>query len=200
MGPGFVCSRGCTAAPLTEGLWFDCIDVQDLLGTVVASLAQCSGRPAGRRTWVGFSKKLIIRVFQNNVLFANVIVVSLSSGQVNRIVVCGFSKCTSNYLKGIALSKLLVELKSPQHAIKVQILSSSMKMSFLLLPLNKFYQFQLLLCLCCEKLSFLGDFGVEKVKWGQGNVGRSQNQSCPPQPPFVKYGRCHYWVAMVGMF
>ena len=103
-------------------------------------------------------------------------------------------------MKGIALSKLLVELKSPQHAIKVQILSSSMKMSFLLLPLNKFYQFQLLLCLCCEKLSFLGDFGVEKAKWGQGNVGRSQNQSCPPQPPFVKYGRCHYWVAMVGMF
>ena len=56
MGPGFVCSRGCTAAPLTGGLWFDCIDVQDLLGTVVASLAQCSGRPAGRRTWVGLSK------------------------------------------------------------------------------------------------------------------------------------------------
>ena len=103
-------------------------------------------------------------------------------------------------MNGIALLKLLVELKSPQHAIKVQILSSSMKMSFLLLPLNKFYQFQLLLCLCCEKLSFLGDFGVEKAKWGQGNVGRSQNQSCPPQPPFVKYGRCHYWVAMVGMF
>ena len=103
-------------------------------------------------------------------------------------------------MNGIALSKLLVELESPQHAIKVQILSSSMKMSFLLLPLNKFYQFQLLLCLCCEKLSFLGDFGVEKAKWGQGNVGRSQNQSCPPQPPFVKYGRCHYWVAMVGMF
>ena len=111
MGPGFVCSRGCTAAPLTGGLWFDCIDVQDLLGTVVESLAQCSGRPAGRRTWVGLSKNLIIRVFQNNVLFANVIVVSLSSGQVNRIVVCGFSKCTSNYLNGIALSKLLVELK-----------------------------------------------------------------------------------------
>ena len=103
-------------------------------------------------------------------------------------------------MKGIALSKLLVELKSPQHAIKVQILSSSMKMSFLLLPLNKFYQFQLLLCLCCEKLSFLGDFGVDKVKWGQGNVGRSQNQNCPPQPPFVKYGRCPFWVAMVGMF
>ena len=38
-----------------------------------------------------YQKKLIIRVFQNNVLFANVIVVSLSSGQVNRIVVCGFS-------------------------------------------------------------------------------------------------------------
>ena len=56
MGPGFVCSRGCTAAPLTGGLWFDCIDVQDLLGTVVESLAQCSGRPAGRRTWVGLSK------------------------------------------------------------------------------------------------------------------------------------------------
>ena len=37
------------------------------------------------------SKKLINRVFQNNVLFVNVIVVSLSSGQVNRIVVCGFS-------------------------------------------------------------------------------------------------------------
>ena len=36
-------------------------------------------------------KNLIIRVFQNNVLFVNVIVVSLSSGQVNRIVVCGFS-------------------------------------------------------------------------------------------------------------
>ena len=52
MGPGFVCSRGCTAAPLRGGLWFDCIDVQDLLGTVVASLAQCSGRPAGRRTWI----------------------------------------------------------------------------------------------------------------------------------------------------
>ena len=65
--------------------------MQDLLGTVVESLAQCSGRPAGRRTWVGLSKKLIIRVFQNNVLFANVIVVSLSSGQFNRIVVCGFS-------------------------------------------------------------------------------------------------------------
>ena len=91
MGPGFVCSRGCTAAPLTGGLWFHCIDVQDLQGTVVASLAQCSGRPAGRRTGVGLSKKLIIRVFQNNVLFANVIVVSLSSGQVNRIAVCGFS-------------------------------------------------------------------------------------------------------------
>ena len=87
MGPGFACSRGCTAAPLTGGLWFDCIDVQDLLGTVVESLAQCSGR----RTWVGLSKKLINRVLQNNVLFANVIVVSLSSGQVNRIVVCGFS-------------------------------------------------------------------------------------------------------------
>ena len=43
MGPGFVCSRGCTAAPLTGGLWFHCIDVQDLQGTVVASLAQCSG-------------------------------------------------------------------------------------------------------------------------------------------------------------
>ena len=42
MGPGFVCSRGCTAAPLTGGLWFHCIDVQDLQGTVVASLAQCS--------------------------------------------------------------------------------------------------------------------------------------------------------------
>ena len=41
-------------------------------------------------------------------------------------------------LNGVALSKLLVELKSPQHAIKVQILSSSMKLSFLLLPLNKF--------------------------------------------------------------
>ena len=37
-------------------------------------------------------------------------------------------------MKGIALSKLLVELKSPQHAIKVQILSSSMKRSFLFLP------------------------------------------------------------------
>ena len=192
MGPGFVCSRGCTAAPLTGDLWFHCIDVQDLLGTVVASLAQCSGRPAGRRTWVGLSKKLKNRVLQNNVLFANVIVVSLSSGQVNRIVVCGFSKCTSNYLKGIALSKLLVELKSPQHAIKVQILSSSMKMSFLLLPLNKFYQFQLLLCLCCEKLPYLGDFGVEKAKWGQGNVGRSQNRNFPPQPPFVKYGCCPF--------
>ena len=43
MGPGFVCSRGCTAALLTGGLWFHCIDVQDLQGTVVASLAQCSG-------------------------------------------------------------------------------------------------------------------------------------------------------------
>ena len=43
MGPGFVCSQGCTAAPLTGGLWFHCIDVQDLQGTVVASLAQCSG-------------------------------------------------------------------------------------------------------------------------------------------------------------
>ena len=43
MEPGFVCSRGCTAAPLTGGLWFHCIDVQDLQGTVVASLAQCSG-------------------------------------------------------------------------------------------------------------------------------------------------------------
>ena len=79
MGPGFVCSRGCTAAPLTGGLWFHCIDVQDLLGTVVASLAQCSGRPAGRRTWVGLSKNVIFRVFQNNVLFANVIVASLST-------------------------------------------------------------------------------------------------------------------------
>ena len=103
-------------------------------------------------------------------------------------------------MNGIALSKLLVELKSPRHAIKVQILSSSMKLSFLLLPLNKYYQFQLLLCLCCEKLSFLGDFGVEKAKWGQGNVGRSQNRNFPPQPPFVKYGCCHFWVAMVGMF
>ena len=84
MGPGFVCSQGCTAAPLTGGLWFDCIDVQDLLGTVVESLAQCSGRPAGRRTLVGLSKNLIIRVFQSNVLFANAFVVSLSSGQVNR--------------------------------------------------------------------------------------------------------------------
>ena len=91
MGPGFVCSGGCTAAPLTGGMWFHCIDVQDLLGTVVESLAQCSGRPAGRRTWVGLSKNLIIRVFQNNVLFANVIVVSLSSGQVNRIEVWGFN-------------------------------------------------------------------------------------------------------------
>ena len=77
MGPGFVCSRGCTAAPLTGGLWLHCIDVQDLLGTVVASLAQCSVRPAGRRTWVGLAKNLIFRLFQNNVLFANVIVVSL---------------------------------------------------------------------------------------------------------------------------
>ena len=91
-------------------------------------------------------------------------------------------------------------IENPQHAIKVKILSSSMNLSFLLLPLNKFYQFQLLLCLCCEKLSFLGDFGVEKAKWGQGNVGRSQNRNFPPQPPFVKYGCCHFWVAMVGMF
>ena len=65
----------------------------------------------GEERGLDYQKKLIIRVFQNNVLFANVIVVSLSNGQVNRIVVCGFSKCTSNYLKGIALSKLLVELK-----------------------------------------------------------------------------------------
>ena len=30
-----------------------------------------------RRTWVGLSENLIFRVFQNNVLFANVIVVVL---------------------------------------------------------------------------------------------------------------------------
>ena len=92
---------------------------------------------------------MIFWVFQNNVLFANVIVVSLSSGQVNRIVVCGFSKCTSNYLKGIALSKLLVQLKSPQHAIKVQILSSSTFASEEILPIS--------------------------VARGQRNVGRTRN-------------------------
>ena len=91
MGAGIFCSRGCPAAPLTGGLWFDCIDVQDLLGTVVESLAQCSGRPAGRKTWVGLTKNLI---FQNNVLFVNVIVVSLG--------------CSPNILVREAVKKLFI--------------------------------------------------------------------------------------------
>ena len=89
-------------------------------------------------------------------------------------------------MKGIALSKLLVELKSPQHAIKVQILSSSMKMSFLLLPLNKFYQFQLLLCLCCEKIVFFGWFWRWESKMGSRKCWKKSEPKLSSTTSFCK--------------
>ena len=52
------------------------------------------GRPTGGRTRVGLSKNLIFRVYQNNVLFANVIVVSLG--------------CSPNFLSPIGIAQTAI--------------------------------------------------------------------------------------------